>query len=137
MRNLFGRVGSKTTMVKHIVPLIPEHKIYVEPFVGGGAIYFHKNPSEEEIVNDIDDELMEGYRLVSQVSSDINDYTHFNTYEHKKQFYNNDPISNENKLLHKILKSCCTFGSIGKSSLYIDRNQMPKIKNIDKYIKKE
>lgn len=54
----------------------------------------------------------------------------------KTQFYNNVPISNEDKLLHKILKSCCTSGSIGKSSLYIDRNQMPKIKHIDKYKKK-
>lgn len=42
MRNVFGRVGAKTTLVKYIIPLIPEHKIYVEPFVGGGAIYFHK-----------------------------------------------------------------------------------------------
>lgn len=30
--------GGKQIMAKHILPLIPPHRIYTEPFFGGGAI---------------------------------------------------------------------------------------------------
>lgn len=39
-------------MTKHILPLIPDHKIYTETFFGGGAVFFSKAPSESEIIND-------------------------------------------------------------------------------------
>lgn len=44
--------GGKQNMLHHILPLIPEHKVYVEPFFGGGAVFFAKEPSEAEIIND-------------------------------------------------------------------------------------
>jgi DNA adenine methylase len=45
--------GGKKTMARHILPLIPEHRTYVEPFFGGGAIFFAKEPSHVEIINDL------------------------------------------------------------------------------------
>ena len=39
-------------MVKDILPLIPEHEIYTEPFLGGGAIFWSKEPSKLEVLND-------------------------------------------------------------------------------------
>lgn len=45
--------GGKQKMLRHILPLIPEHKIYTEAFFGGGAVFFAKEPSEAEIINDI------------------------------------------------------------------------------------
>jgi DNA adenine methylase len=44
--------GGKKLMARHIVPLIPQHEIYVEGFFGGGAIYFAKDKSKVEIIND-------------------------------------------------------------------------------------
>jgi DNA adenine methylase len=44
--------GGKKLMARHIVPLIPTHQIYIEPFFGGGAIYFAKEKSKVEIIND-------------------------------------------------------------------------------------
>lgn len=32
--------------------MIPEHITYIEPFVGGGAVYWSKPPSSHEIIND-------------------------------------------------------------------------------------
>ena len=37
---MFGRVGGKTKLRKLIVSKFPEHKIYIEPFIGGGSIFF-------------------------------------------------------------------------------------------------
>lgn len=44
--------GAKNRMLKHILPLIPEHRIYLEPFFGSGAVFFAKEAAESEIIND-------------------------------------------------------------------------------------
>ncbi len=55
--------GGKQTMLKHILPLIPKHKVYTETFVGGAAVFFAKEPSEIEVINDINGELMNFYQV--------------------------------------------------------------------------
>jgi site-specific DNA-adenine methylase len=52
----------------NIIALFPEHRIYCEPFVGGGSVYWKKEPSEYEVINDIDKPLMTGYRLIQKVT---------------------------------------------------------------------
>lgn len=44
--------GGKLTMLKYILPLIPQHRIYTEAFFGGGAVFFAKDKSDVEIIND-------------------------------------------------------------------------------------
>ena len=39
-------------MLKEILPRIPKHRIYTEAFFGGGAVFFAKEPSRAEIIND-------------------------------------------------------------------------------------
>jgi DNA adenine methylase len=45
--------GGKQTLLKYLLPLIPQHKMYCEPFFGGGAVFFAKPKSEVEVINDI------------------------------------------------------------------------------------
>jgi hypothetical protein len=40
--------GGKQRMIKHILPLIPPHKKYVEPFAGGALPYFSGSDSDPE-----------------------------------------------------------------------------------------
>lgn len=56
--------GGKQNLVKTILPLIPNHSTYVEPFVGGGAIFWAKPSSEVEIINDTNRELINFYEIV-------------------------------------------------------------------------
>ena len=44
--------GGKQSMLRDILPLIPEHQIYVEPFFGGGAVFWAKEPTKCEVIND-------------------------------------------------------------------------------------
>lgn len=39
-------------MFKHVRPLIPSHKVYVEPFFGSGIVFFNKEPADSNIIND-------------------------------------------------------------------------------------
>ncbi len=51
-------------MVKDILPLIPNHQQYVEPFFGGGAVFFAKKPSPHEVINDKLDCAITFYRVL-------------------------------------------------------------------------
>ena len=51
-------------MIDDILPLIPEHVTYVEPFFGGGAIFWAKIPSEIEVINDINGNVVNFYRVL-------------------------------------------------------------------------
>lgn len=44
--------GGKQNMLRHILPIIPKHAIFTEAFFGGGAVFFAKEKSESEIIND-------------------------------------------------------------------------------------
>ncbi|MGL4981932.1 MAG: DNA adenine methylase [Treponemataceae bacterium] len=56
--------GGKQQLARKILSLIPEHKTYVEPFVGGGAIFFAKQPSPCEVINDTNCELINFYEML-------------------------------------------------------------------------
>lgn len=58
--------GGKQTMLKHILPLIPKHSIYTEAFCGGCAVLFAKEPVKTEVINDINDELINFYRVTKE-----------------------------------------------------------------------
>ena len=45
-------------MLKHILPLIPEHSVYTEAFCGGAAVLFAKEPAPCEVINDINAEII-------------------------------------------------------------------------------
>jgi DNA adenine methylase len=57
MNPILNRVGGKFYMRKKIIQLIPEHDTYVEPFVGGGSIFYGKTPSKKEVINDLDTQV--------------------------------------------------------------------------------
>lgn len=51
-------------MLKNILDKIPQHKMYVEPFVGGGAVFFGKQKSSIEVINDTNKEVINFYKVV-------------------------------------------------------------------------
>lgn len=57
-------IGGKRKLADHILPLFPKHQCYVEPFCGAAALFFLKQPSEVEILNDINGDLVNLYRVV-------------------------------------------------------------------------
>lgn len=67
MRSIIGRVGGKSKLKDAIIKLIPKHNIYVEAFVGGGAVFFGKEPSAKEVVNDLDPNIFHIYSDMKSV----------------------------------------------------------------------
>jgi len=57
-------VGGKSKLRKVIIPMIPEHKCYVEVFGGAAWVLFGKPPSQIEVLNDIDEDLINFFEVV-------------------------------------------------------------------------
>ena len=51
-------------MTPIILPMIPAHKKYVEAFAGGAALFFAKGPSLVEVLNDINGNVANFYRVM-------------------------------------------------------------------------
>lgn len=57
-------IGGKRRLARHILPLFPDHTCYVEPFCGAAALYFLKPPAKAEVLNDINGDLVNLYRVL-------------------------------------------------------------------------
>jgi DNA adenine methylase len=64
MKTPISYYGGKQRLVPEILPLFPPHNQYVEPFTGGGAVFFAKKRSKHEVINDLDKRLVNFYRVV-------------------------------------------------------------------------
>jgi DNA adenine methylase len=56
-------IGGKNRLARRIISLFPAHIAYVEPFAGGAQVFFHKQPSEIEVLNDLDGEIVNFFRV--------------------------------------------------------------------------
>jgi DNA adenine methylase len=56
--------GGKQNLLSTILPLIPEHNLYCEPFCGGAAVFWGKEPSKVEIINDLNTEVINFYKVL-------------------------------------------------------------------------
>lgn len=64
MNSPLSYIGGKSKLSNTIISLIPKHKTYCEVFAGGGWVFFKKEPSQYEILNDLDSDLIAFYRVL-------------------------------------------------------------------------
>lgn len=58
-------LGGKRRLADRLIPLFPPHECYVEVFAGGAALFFLRPiPAKTEVLNDINGELVNLYRVV-------------------------------------------------------------------------
>lgn len=65
------RVGGKSKLRNTIIEMIPIHTCYVELFFGAGWVYFGKEESKVEVINDIDGELVNLFKIIKYHSPEI------------------------------------------------------------------
>ncbi|MDG4811939.1 DNA adenine methylase [Hydrogenovibrio sp. 3SP14C1] len=57
-------IGGKGRLANWILPKFPEHTCYVEAFVGAGALHFAKEESKVEVINDINNDLVDLFKVI-------------------------------------------------------------------------
>lgn len=66
MKPPINRMGGKSRLRKEIISMIPNHICYAEPFFGAGWVFFGKDISEVEVINDKDRELINLFRVIKE-----------------------------------------------------------------------
>lgn len=67
MKAIFRYPGSKWGLASWIISHFPdgyEKMVYLEPFVGSGAVFFNKNPGAVETVNDLDGDIVNLFQIL-------------------------------------------------------------------------
>lgn len=71
MKTPISYYGGKQKLVTTILPLIPDHGLYAEPFCGGAAVFFSKEPSATEVINDTNKELINFYSVLKNSFTEL------------------------------------------------------------------
>lgn len=95
LRTPISYYGGKQKLASRIISLIPRHTLYCEPFIGGAAIFFAKRPSEIEVINDTNGELINFYRTLkedfSALEAEISTSLHSRDLHRKASLIYNNP----------------------------------------------
>lgn len=127
---MFSRVGGKSKIKNVIIDLMPDHSVYVEPFIGGGSVFFSKEPAELNVINDLDDDIYNIYKDMKDVGEKMinKDFTpnrdKFNRLLKQKKFNNN-----VDRLYRNLYLSINSFA--GNRKDYAGEKEEKKLQNTD------
>ena len=76
-------LGGKNRVAQKIIALIPAHNCYIEPFCGGAQVFFHKEPSNVEVLNDLDEEIFNFLRVCQLHHQELVRYLQFSIVSRK------------------------------------------------------
>jgi DNA adenine methylase len=104
--------GGKWILAPWIISYFPAHKVYVEPYGGGGSVLLRKPRSYAEVYNDLDGEIVNLFRVARDSGEklrDILELTPFsrNDFELSYEFCEN-PIEQARRT---VVRSFMGFGS--------------------------
>ena len=101
--------GSKWNIASAIVNLIPEHHSYVEPYFGSGAVFFNKNPSNIETINDLDDDVINLFQCIRENPDELSRLVTTTPYSRKEYDYtyaNTDKYFGKCEKARRVLIRC-------------------------------
>jgi DNA adenine methylase len=70
-------IGGKRRIARQLSALIPSHIAYVEAFAGGAQVFFHKPRSKVEVLNDLDGEVTNFFRVVQRHPEELSRWLRF------------------------------------------------------------
>lgn len=112
-----SRMGGKSKLRKQIIDLIPEHTCYAEAFFGAGWVYFGKEHSKVEAINDIDSELVNLFKMIKCHDEEIIRLLQYEVYARDwfNDYLNQDPkyLTEIQRAIRYLYIISCSFGSKG------------------------
>lgn len=105
MKTPISYYGGKQTMLRHILPLIPEHTTYTEAYAGGAAVYFAKEPASLEIINDINGEIINFYKALKTRYPELKAKINATLYGRQEHDYAS-MVMNNSRFFNEIERAC-------------------------------
>jgi DNA adenine methylase len=70
-------IGGKNRLAKRVIAIFPKHTTYVEAFAGGAQVFFRKERAQVEVLNDLDGEIVNCYRVCQNHYEELLRYLRF------------------------------------------------------------
>lgn len=152
MRSAFSYYGGKSKLATKIIPFIPNHNAYIEPFCGAASVLFAKeiinNNNYVEVINDKNGYLINFFRVLRNNKNDLIDklkltlYSRDEYYLAKEIWKNQDKYSDLDRAWSFFTHIEQSFASKLNAGWGISRNTSQscawnnKINNLDKIIER-
>lgn len=115
MKAILKYPGGKWRISDWIISHFPEHKVYLEPFFGSGAVFFKKEPSYIETLNDINGDIVNLFRVCRENPDELSrviSFTPFSRDEFRECYeITGDPVERARRTLVRYHQSFGTSNS--------------------------
>lgn len=118
METILKYPGAKNRLAEWIVSFIPEHKVYLEPFFGSGAVFFNKDTAKIETLNDLDGDVCNLFRTIREHAAELAkalEMTPYSREEYERAYIKKDNDT-EIERARKFLIRC--WLGMGSSNVY-------------------
>lgn len=114
MKGVIPYFGGKSRLAKTIIGKIPEHTCYVEVFAGGASVFFAKDPSKAEVINDLDRDLVTLYRVIKHHPEELYRQYKFSLVSrsefNREQQVNPETLTDVQRAARYLFLQKCAFG---------------------------
>jgi DNA adenine methylase len=120
--------GAKWRIADWIISYLPPHTHYLEPYFGSGAVFFNKPSSKVETINDIDDQVVNLFRVLREQPDELARLIEFTPWSRQEYYESYTPADNSLESARRYLVRCCqSHGSMlsGKTGWKNDVSGLP------------
>lgn len=143
-KTIWSSPAGKKRLAKTLAAIIPEHRVYVEPFAGSAAVLFAKDASEVEVINDIDPEITFAFKAIQTLTDDEFEQLEKKEWVGNKDLYSSlrtgeQPVDKVDRLHRFLYVSGFAFGGVAGSEARAGFNpaqegsRLTSTKRIEKY----
>ena len=119
MKQILKYPGGKWRIADWIISYFPKHKVYLEPFFGSGAVFFNKEPSYIETINDVDGQIVNLFKVCRDFPEELTRLINLTPFSRDEFLYcyeySENPIEPARRTLVRFHQSFGTTNSSKKS----------------------
>ena len=112
---LGGKTNSANSVGRHIAKLLPEKKLYVEPYAGMLGILLNRRPAEVEIANDLDKRIVNWWRMLRDHPDELLHLIKMTPYAKTEYYYQQTMLDDPNPLKSALAVSVVLTQSFAKA----------------------
>lgn len=133
MNAIFRYPGSKWGLAKWIIDHFPdgyEKMVYLEPFVGSGAVFFNKKPGCVETINDLNSDIVNLFTVIREDPAELKRLLHSTPYsreEYDRAFEPCDPGDKIEKARRCMVRLTQAIGARTNYKCGWRNHKLPKI----------
>lgn len=107
-------VGAKWMLADWIKGNMPPHDLYCEPFCGGASVFFRKEPSAIEVINDLSGDVVNFFRVLRTRADELIQAIELTPYSREEYHNSYEPCEDELERARRFyVKTRQSFGSSG------------------------